>query len=356
MTGPAPETSLPEALGEGYELIRPLGGGSHGSSFLVREAAENRAVVLKLLVPPLPEGPAREAFEAAMARRQGAPHPALEPLLGWGWLPDGRAWVAGGFVAGEVGAERTSRAPSAEEVLAWALSSAAGLDALHQAGQVHGALHPGNLMLVDSRAAVLLDAGVALRPDAPEAMVAGEAAPGVPVCMAPELWEGAAPSPASDQYAWAATLFHLLHGRAIYPAGSAVELLAMVRMGVRPGDLPEPAGIPAGLDRALARALAREPGARASGMAAVLRELEADAGGDEDPGPGDGRRRARSSIRGRTTSRIVIPKAQRQRNQARRFYLALVVVLLVATVGLVWILKQRTIAEEGRPAATEAPP
>jgi serine/threonine protein kinase len=122
---------------------------------------------------------------------------------------------------------------------------ARGLAALYAADLRPGTLTPGHL-LVDTAG------GIRLTPPPPE-----PAAPD-PAYAPVEIMRGAGPSPASDAYAVAATLYALLAGGPPHATGDGVGLRAATP------DAPELArsDVPAGVRRLLALGLAADPGER----------------------------------------------------------------------------------------------
>ena len=101
---------------------------------------------------------------------------------------------------------------------------------------------------------------------------------------APELVLGAPPSPATDQFAFCASLFHRLYGRPPYYGETISLWLRELFKGqaVRPPALP---GVPPAVQAALLRGLERDPAARFDKMSALVAKLRR-----SNPGSGTRRR------------------------------------------------------------------
>jgi hypothetical protein len=112
------------------------------------------------------------------------------------------------------------------------------LDRAHGAGAVHGALHPNKVIITEDSTSLISGTS----PSAPLDFARGKP------YVAPEVIDGAAPGPASDQYALAAITYEWLFGRPIdRPAGRPVEVRSM------------PGADRAALSSAFTRALSRIP-------------------------------------------------------------------------------------------------
>ncbi|WP_158628100.1 protein kinase domain-containing protein [Actinomadura harenae] len=122
---------------------------------------------------------------------------------------------------------------------------------------VHGALRPSNVMVAPGGEARLTDFGLGFGP------AAG------PAYAAPELWEGASPSVASDLYAAAAIFFECLTGRPPFTARSASGWGRAHRETPIPVDQ-----VPGPLRDLLAHGLAKEPEKRPTSAADFAAELE----------------------------------------------------------------------------------
>lgn len=129
------------------------------------------------------------------------------------------------------------------------------LRAVHAVGVLHRDIKPTNV-LMEGRAPVLIDFGLARLADDPRLTQAGWLM-GTPGYLAPEILYGDPALPASDVHAWAATLVYGATGRPPYGGGPTMAVLDRVRRGEHDlGGVPEP-------ERELLTAcLAPEPGDR----------------------------------------------------------------------------------------------
>jgi len=121
------------------------------------------------------------------------------------------------FLDGETLSQRISRDDLAErEARSIALELCAGLAEAHRKHVIHGDLKSNNIILAtdgNATRAVITDFGLASRPDSATRALQASQVAGTPDYMAPELWEGAKPSIASDIYALGIILRQLLPGR-----------------------------------------------------------------------------------------------------------------------------------------------
>ena len=104
------------------------------------------------------------------------------------------------------------RGPTEPESALYVLhGSLRGLGAAHTGGLVHRDYKPENVLVTAEGRSHLTDFGLA-SPAGREVPVAG-----TPSYMAPEQWEGRAPSPSTDIYAATASFVECLTGRPPYP-------------------------------------------------------------------------------------------------------------------------------------------
>jgi hypothetical protein len=133
---------------------------------------------------------------------------------------------------------------------------AADLDAAHDAGFIHGRLHPSKVFvtgdatyLIGARVAQSIDASTALGAGPSTSPAAGDGSwPVLPPYTAPEVVEGATPAPAADQFALAAIAYEWMFGRPLSgPAARPLDVRAVPNVDR------------AALSKAFSRALTPEP-------------------------------------------------------------------------------------------------
>lgn len=218
-----------------YVLLRRLGAGGFATVHLARDTQSGELVAVKRL--EVPRGGHRGAWdgalrELAVARRVS--HPNL--IAVHDVVSDGE----GAVIVMEYAAEGSLRdlldregRPSAREASRLVEEMLAGLEAVHDAGVVHGDLKPENVLLGPGREVKLADFGAARGAPAHQTLVhrtAGPAAFGSLPYLAPEVARGGAATPASDVYALGAIAHELVTGRPLVPieGRSAFDVLREV--------------------------------------------------------------------------------------------------------------------------------
>jgi len=102
---------------------------------------------------------------------------------------------------------------AAERVATLGVQVLGALQTAHDAGIVHRDVKPSNIMVLPGDRVKLADFGIARAMDDPNLTMTGGIM-GSPGYMAPELFTGSPPAPASDLWAFGATLFHAVEGKA----------------------------------------------------------------------------------------------------------------------------------------------
>jgi serine/threonine-protein kinase len=191
----------------GYTVARRLGAGVTGEVYLAQDPRSQRWVALKVLSPQLSsDDQFRHRFEMETALVANVYQPHIVEVHARGEF-GGRLWTAMDYVEGssaaQLMAERFPAVSPTGEVLAVISAVASALDHAHHRGLLHRDVKPANILLtnpgVGEQRILLADFGIA-----PRGGTAGYAAP--------EQLTGADIDGHADQYALAASAFHLLTG------------------------------------------------------------------------------------------------------------------------------------------------
>jgi serine/threonine protein kinase len=205
---------------ERYEVIRPLGQGAFAHTLLARDRHADRDVALKVLsLHAAAEWKTYELFEREAAVLRTLRHsgiPAVYDTFRAPWKDSDAAWMAMEYIEGPTLAQciSESRTMDLAAIRRLFMEVLGVLEYLHtRVPQVlHRDIKPANIILRSDGSIALVDFGsvrhVVRRPDEAGSTVAGTYG-----YMPYEQYMGRA-TPASDLYSAAATLLHLITGRA----------------------------------------------------------------------------------------------------------------------------------------------
>jgi len=264
------EVRLRWALGDDYDVLAPLGAGSFGSVWRVRDLSLGREVALKLLHPHIArdkQAVSRFRREAQLAARLA--HPSIVPIYDFDSRGD-VAWYTMELAESGSVAELVKRAgprplseiaPQVDAVLD-------GLAAAHAIGVMHRDLKPENIVIDRYRRWRIADFGIA--------NIWGEdagGASGTPAFAPPEQLLGEAQDVAADCYSTAAIVYFALTGRPPFGDSDVRAILARTLAGdARFDDVPEEiaAWLRRGLDADARRRFQDAAAMKAAWRAAVL--------------------------------------------------------------------------------------
>lgn len=276
----------PDAVFNGYRIVRALGSGGMGEVYLVEHPRLPRREALKILSAAVSSDPsfqARFVQEADLAA--GLAHPNIVRVNDRGEA-DGQLWISMDYIDGTDAAQlQRDRYPAgmpAAEVAAIVAAVADALDYAHGKGLLHRDVKPANILLSQpaadgARRAFLADFGIARELANPSGLTATNLTVGTVAYASPEQLVGAELDSRSDQYALAATAFHLLTGTPPYQNSNPVAVIGqhlsapIPHLSTNRPDLAD-------LDAVLARGLAKEPKDRYPRCADFARELAAHGG------------------------------------------------------------------------------
>jgi hypothetical protein len=281
-----------------FRLHRRLGAGGMGVVYLGADKRGQR-VALKVIRPELAEDQefrSRFAREVSAARRIRG---GCTARLVAADLEAERPWFATQYVPGPSLHDKVAEngVLPAAEVASIGAALAEGLVAVHEAGVVHRDLKPSNILL-SPKGPRIIDFGIAWATGASTLTHVGTAV-GSPGFLAPEQVRGAAVTPATDVFAFGATLAYGATADSPFGQGSSEVMLYRVVH-----EEPDLAGVPDALAPLVYACLAKDPADRPS--TAQLAERLSEIAAREARGIGAPRRAEGAAV---STVSTGVPKA-----------------------------------------------
>ena len=253
----------------GYVIERLLGTGGMGEVYLVQHPRLPRHDALKILTRTSTtdgEFQARFIREAELAATLRHPH--IVGVLDRGEY-DGKLWISMDYVdgtdAGRLIRQRYRDGMPEQDVADIVSAVADALDFGHERRLLHRDVKPENILVTAAdgrrRRVLLTDFGIARRIDDVSNLTDDNVAVGTVNYMAPEQLMNRPLDGRADQYALAATTFHLLTGAPPFHDSNRAVVISN-HLGAPPPRLSDRRPDLAHLDAVLARALAKDADAR----------------------------------------------------------------------------------------------
>jgi serine/threonine protein phosphatase PrpC len=256
---------------DGFVLQALISDGRYTRLISARDRANGETIVLKFPKPILlSERGARMSFirEALIGARVDSPFVASAISI----APErqSRLYVAMPLYVGETLEVRLNRSPlSIRAGTEIGARIAKGIAALHRQAIIHRDIKPDNVILLKSGGLKVIDLGVAFLPKVDD--FTDNEVPGTASYMAPELFQGAPSSEATDQFALGVTLYRMFTGR--YPYGE-IEPFTRPKFSTPPPPSRYRPDMPSWLEALILRAIAHDPAARFGDMVELLAALE----------------------------------------------------------------------------------
>jgi serine/threonine-protein kinase len=253
----------------GYVIQRLLGTGGMGEVYLAQHPRLPRQDALKILSVA---STADEEFRARFTREAELAatlfHPHIVGVLDRGEF-NGRLWISMAYVdgtdAGRLIRERYPRGMPEQDVSDIVTAVADALDFGHERRLLHRDVKPENILVTASdghrRRVLLTDFGIARRIDDVSNLTDDGVAVGTISYVAPEQLLGKPLDGRADQYALAATTFHLLTGAPPFQDSNRAVVIGQ-HLNMPPPRISDRRPDLAHLDAVLARALAKNPNER----------------------------------------------------------------------------------------------
>ncbi|MGO9746832.1 MAG: serine/threonine-protein kinase [Mycobacterium sp.] len=253
----------------GYTILWLLGTGGMGEVYLAQHPRLPRRDALKILAQKTTgDSGFRERFHREAELAATLWHPNIVQVHDRGEF-DGELWIAMEYVEGADAAQlMKDRYPAGmpvRDVCAIVSAVAGALDYAHQRGLLHRDVKPANILVTDpedgQRRILLADFGIARQHDDISGLTITNMTVGTVAYSAPEQLMGGDIDGRADQYALAATAFHLLTGEPPYQHSNSVAVISR-HLTAPPPKLSDRRPDLAHLDQVLSRALAKDPADR----------------------------------------------------------------------------------------------
>lgn len=325
----------------GYTILRQLGAGGMAEVYLALHPRLPRRDVIKVLAEAVTADPEfRERFNREADLAATLWHPHIVGVHDRGEF-NGHLWISMDYVEGTDASrlvkELHPEGMPVDEVLNILQAVAGALDYAHDRGLLHRDVKPANILLTHledgERRILLADFGVARHLGDISGITETNVAVGTVAYAAPEQLTGSNIDGRADQYALAATAFHLLTGAPPFQHSNPIAVISQ-HLHEDPPRLSDFRPELAHLDDVFVKALAKEPGdrfERCRGFAAAVSE-RTDAAADT------GRRarpRTASLTPPRRGPRAVVAAMNHRFSARTRWAVGLVCAMLIA-VAATW--------------------
>ncbi len=342
----------------GYTILRPLGAGGMAEVYLALHPRLPRRDVIKVLAEAITkDGEFRERFNREADLAATLWHPHIVGVHDRGEF-DGQLWISMDYVEGTDAArlvkESYPEGMPVEGVRDIVDAVAGALDYAHTRGLLHRDVKPANILLTHpedgARRILLADFGVARHLGDISGITETNVAVGTVAYAAPEQLTGSNIDGRADQYALAATAFHLLTGAPPFQHSNPIAVISQ-HLHDDPPRLSDFRPELADLDEVFFRALAKQPEDRFERCRAFAATFDAVAeqfaGASADGGP-----RVAAASSGRRTPRrgfaALVPALTHRFSSRTRWAAALVCAVLIA-VAATWSTLY-TVQEDSPPA------
>jgi len=264
---------MPLAIGDlfaRYTIVRLLGRGDMGEVYLAEHPSLPRQDALKILGTDVS---ADEDFRQRFIREANLAatlsHPNIVGVHAHGEF-EGQLWISMDYVEGtstaQLLADHYPAGLPPGDVAEIITAVAAALDYAHERGLLHRNVEPANIMVAQSddhaeRRILWSDFGIARQLNDVSGITATNKTVGTVAYCAPEQLMGLGIDGRADQYALAATAYHLLTGSPLFAETNPAVVISN-HLNVPPPALADTRPELAALDPVLAAALARDPADR----------------------------------------------------------------------------------------------
>ena len=324
----------------GYTILRWLGAGGMGEVYLAQHPRLPRRDALKVLSASVcAESEYCERFKREADIAATLWHPHIVGVHDRGEF-NRQLWISMDYVdgtdAGRLQHDGYPEGMPAAEVAEIVAAVADALDYSHQRNLLHRDVKPANILVAkDDQRILLADFGIARWVDDTSGLTATNMTVGTVSYAAPEQLMGGPLDGRADQYALAATAYHLLTGSPPFHHTNPAVVISQ-HLNATPPVIGDRRPELAALDPVLAKALAKDPDDRFERCADFARALAHQVGTDQP----DATRLSRVAA---------TPKASRSLIRPSVIIPAVLAILLVIAIGFAMLELNRADDEKAAP-------
>ena len=272
-----PMASTPDKIDK-YEVLGELGRGAMGTVYKARDPVLDRLVAVKMMSDELViEEEMRGRFNAEAKSAARLQHPNIVTVFDFGELgEEGVPYIVMELLDGVSlsQAMEEGRPARLEDKVRIVTQVCRGLDFAHKRGVIHRDIKPGNIQVLPSGIAKVLDFGIANAEGSGVKTKTGLVM-GTPNYMAPEQISGESVDHRADMWAVGVILYELLTGERPFTAPTVPGLVYRIVHASPPALDARKLGLPDKLVHVVQRVLTKNPDGRFLDLAQMAKALDA---------------------------------------------------------------------------------
>jgi serine/threonine-protein kinase len=256
-----------------YQILERLGRGATSTVYKAYHEKLDRFVAIKVLSPHfIDEEGFLERFHQEARAVARLDHPNILPVYDFDRIDDTVFIVMKYVTSGSLRDLMTGPLPL-DEVLELAAQVGLALGYAHKMGVVHRDIKPGNILIEDSRWALLTDFGLAKILALGRQLTQSGMGVGTPDYMSPEQAQGHPVDGRADLYSFGVMLYEMITGGLPFEADSGMGVVVK-HITEQPRPMRTvPADVPLAVEQVILRALAKEPADRYPTAEAMITAL-----------------------------------------------------------------------------------
>src|SRR4051794_10780448 len=259
----------------GVTDVTEVGRSAAFTTYQARDGSSGQVVLINIVnAAGRPPSVIEHFFREQDVVAELASHPNIVSVFGRSTTASGEPYIVTELTSGQTVTERATNPPpiTGPEVLKLGIRAAGALESVHRGGVVHGDLRGRTIVIDAGGEPVIKDVGLVVLTGA-DVTASGD--PYDLGHVAPELLDGQPPTPATDQFALATTLYRLLAGETPFVRPGETSIIPVIkRIATDPPPDLVAKGVPGPVAEVVTKALSKNPADRYPNMQAFARALQ----------------------------------------------------------------------------------